>query len=45
MTKDMKSELKEEEPESLNEGIIVIITYLLIQWFDKKFNSHKSLVR
>ena len=35
----------ENEEESANEGTITIISHLIIQWFDKKFNCQKSLVR
>ena len=35
----------ENEEEATNEGIISIISHLIIQWFDKKFNCQKSLVR
>jgi hypothetical protein len=42
--KQLKDEADEEECPQ-NDGIICIISQLLIQWFDKKFNWQKSLIR
>ena len=36
---------EQETDESLKEGIITIVSHLIIQWFDKKYNCQKSLVR